>query len=99
MRVEALRSRDPVLRHAGLQVLARTPGIRSLKLTGISQADLLLAGKRSAEHGQIVKEGHLKTAIRSKDPASWAIATKWIADEMLTEYQPLLESQLDIKLP
>lgn len=93
--VEALRSRDPVLRHAGLQVLARTPGIRSLKLTGISQADLLLAGKRSAEHGQIVKEGHLKTAIRSKDPASWAIATKWIADEMLTEYQPLLESQLD----
>ena len=91
--VAAVNSRDPLLRHNGLQILASTAGIADKTVPEVSAADHLLAIKRSGERQRIGASERLREVFETGDTESWAVATKWIADDMLTQHLPVLEAQ------
>jgi putative membrane-bound dehydrogenase-like protein len=99
----AMESRDPLLKHAVIDSLARS--IVSVEngeppiMANASEVTALLAMSRSRAANPQRADRALDSFLDSDDPTVRFAAIKWVADEKLVELRPKLESLLaDSKL-
>jgi putative heme-binding domain-containing protein len=94
-----LGDEDPFLRHAAIQQLSRNPealeAIELKKVFGPRRIGLLLALRASGGQAHRI----IPTFLSDADEEIRFLAAKWIADQKLTQYRPLLvEALKDHKL-
>ncbi|MCA9119315.1 MAG: c-type cytochrome [Planctomycetaceae bacterium] len=87
---------DPLAIHAGIANLSE-----QLTRSSVSMADtkhslaILLAARRNKLLNQYLADEKLEHFLAAKNPDTRFVAVKWIADDLLVDYRPILERMLN----